>query len=230
MKTDSAIIFDMDGVLLDTPKIHREVWRDFASTAPWPAVRHYRALSAGRRSRDVLEELIGDEVPDQQIEDIVASLHRDFLRRCRGSDLVFPAMRRTVEQLRGTIPLALATSAPRHVAREMLDDLFPSFDAVITSDECATGKPDPEVYGRARTALGKGTSPVLAVEDTAIGVQAAVAAGCTAWALALNPVSASAVITAGASVVAVSVAELADLIVSFAERSAQLPLAKYSRA
>ncbi len=216
MSSVTAVIFDMDGVLLDTPRIHREVWLEFASNAPWPEVRNYQSTSAGRRSKDVLEELIGHEVSGRQIDDVVASLHGDFLRRCRGNDLVFPDMRRAVEQLRGNIPIALATSAPRYVAREMLDDLFPSFDATITSDECGKGKPDPEVYARARAALSNVASSALAVEDTAIGVKSAVAAGCTTWALALNSTVAADVVGAGASVVVTGVHDLANLIVSSA--------------
>lgn len=219
MSSFAAVIFDMDGVLLDTPRIHREVWREFASNARWPQVRNYESTSAGRRSKDVLEELIGHEVSGRQIDDVVASLHRDFLRRCQGNDLVFPDMRRTVEQLRGKVPIALATSAPRYVAREMLDDLFPSFDVTITSDECAKGKPDPEVYDRARTALSGVASPTLAIEDTAIGVKSAVAAGCTTWALALDPSAASDIVAAGASVAVTDVKDLANLIVSSAGRS-----------
>lgn len=216
MSSIGAVIFDMDGVLLDTPRIHREVWLEFASNAPWAEVRNYESTSAGRRSRDVLEELIGHKVSNRQIEDIVVSLHGDFLRRCRGMDLVFPAMRQAVEQLRGAIPIALATSAPRYVAVEMLDDLFPCFDATITSDECGKGKPDPEVYARARAALANVAAPALAVEDTAIGVKSAVAAGCTTWALALTPTVASDVVGAGASVVVSDIRGLANLIVSSA--------------
>jgi HAD superfamily hydrolase (TIGR01509 family) len=219
MSSFAAIIFDMDGVLLDTPRIHREVWREFASNALWPEIRNYESTSAGRRSKDLLDELIGHKVSSRQIDDIVASLHGDFLRRCRGNDLVFPDMRRAVEQLRGNIPIAVATSAPRYVAREMLDDLFPSFDVTITSDECGKGKPDPEVYARARAALSGAASPTLAVEDTAIGVKSAVAAGCTTWALALNPSAASDMVGAGASVVATGIKDLANLIVRSPGRS-----------
>lgn len=219
MSSVAAVIFDMDGVLLDTPRIHREVWREFASNAPWPEVRNYESTSAGRRSRDVLEELIGHKVSSRQIDEVVASLHGDFLRRCQGNDLVFPDMRRAVEQLRGNVPIGLATSAPRYVAREMLDDLFPSFDVTITSDECGKGKPDPEVYARARAELPDCASPALAVEDTAIGVKSAVAAGCTTWALALTPSVASDVIGAGASVAVTGIKDLANLIVSSAGSS-----------
>lgn len=221
MNSVGAVIFDMDGVLLDTPRIHREVWLEFASNAPWAEVRNYESTSAGRRSRDVLDELIAHLVSPGQIEDIVTSLHGDFLRRCRGEDLVFPAMRQAVEQLRGHVPIALATSAPRYVAVEMLDDLFTSFNATITSDECSKGKPDPEVYARARAALENVPSPALAVEDTSIGVKSAVAAGCTTWALAPDPTVASEAVRAGASVVVSDVSELADLIVRSASWSSR---------
>jgi beta-phosphoglucomutase-like phosphatase (HAD superfamily) len=109
------------------------------------------------------------------------------------------------------VPVAIATSAPSHVARALLGDLFFAVDVAITSDDCRKGKPNPEVYLRARRALGLEEGEVLVIEDTGIGVRAGVAASCDVWAIAVEPVTASACHEAGASVVARDAQSMASL-------------------
>jgi beta-phosphoglucomutase len=207
-----GLVLDMDGVVVDTPALHRRVWTEFTETAPWPEVRRHRPGSAGRRSRDVLTELLGERLDETEIDAIVAGLHADFLRLVSTSDTVFPAMRLLIGSLTGRVPLAIATSAPRHVVESLLGDLLSSVDAVITSDECRAGKPDPEVYLRATRALGLEGGDVLVIEDTAIGARAAVAAGCDVWAIAVDPVAASACHEAGATVVVRDADAMASLV------------------
>ncbi|WP_235500811.1 HAD family hydrolase [Agreia sp. Leaf335] len=202
----------MDGVIVDTPALHRRVWSEFVNTAPWPEVREYRPGAAGRRSKDVLTELLGERLSDDEIDDVVAGLHTKFLHLAASEDRVFPAMRSFIRSASGRIPLAIATSAPGHVVRGLLGELVDSVDVTITSDDCRAGKPNPEVYLRARRAMGLEQRNVLVVEDTGIGVRAGVAADCDVWAIAVSPDAASACHEAGASVMARGAAQMASIL------------------
>lgn len=207
-----GLVLDMDGVIVDTPTLHRRVWAEFVESAPWPELRDRPRGAVGRRSKDVLTEVLGDRVDRGEIDGIVADLHTRFLRLARARDTVFPGMRALITGLSGRVPLAIGTSAPRHVVRELLGDVLGMVDVTITSDECAAGKPDPEVYVRACAGLGLPADRVLVIEDTSIGVRAGTAAGCAVWAIAVEPTTASTALEAGAVVVARDAEEMASIV------------------
>jgi HAD superfamily hydrolase (TIGR01509 family) len=207
-----GLVLDMDGVIVDTPALHRRVWSEFIDSAPWPEIHERRPGAVGRRSKDVLSELLSARLSETEIDGIVAGLHARFLDLASARDTVFPAMRSLIRELSGTVPLAIATSAPSHVARTLLGDLFFSVDVAITSDDCRKGKPNPEVYLRARRALGLEEESVLVIEDTGIGVRSGIAASCDVWAIAVEPVTASACHEAGASVVTRDAEAMASLV------------------
>lgn len=207
-----GLVLDMDGVIVDTPALHRRVWAEFVDAAPWPELRERPPGSAGRRSKDVLTEVLGERLSGEEIDGIVAELHTRFLRLAEDADTVFPAMRDLIGRVAGRVPVAIGTSAPRHVVERLLGDLLASVDATITSDECDAGKPSPEVYVRARQALGLADGRVLVVEDTAIGVAAGVAAGCDVWAIVTEPDAAAACLRAGASIITRDADAMAALV------------------
>jgi HAD superfamily hydrolase (TIGR01509 family) len=85
------------------------------------------------------------------------------------------------------IPMALVTMSIRRMADSIAASAgFPAFGAVIAGDEVVNGKPDPEAYLRAATALGVEITDCLAIEDSEFGVAAAVASGATTLALPLH--------------------------------------------
>ncbi|MDI2098668.1 HAD family hydrolase [Ruicaihuangia caeni] len=205
-----AIVFDMDGVLVDTPSVHRGVWLDFVRDAPWDELRAFAPGATGRRSRDVLGEVLGHRLPPAEIDAIVAGLHERFLERSRGVDLVFPQLSPVLDDLSAALPLAVATSAPPHVVDALLGPLAHTFAGIITGADCTHGKPHPEVYRRAVSLLRHPADRVLAIEDTVVGVTAAVAAGCRVW--AVDHQGAGGFTEAGAEAVAGSAGELAVML------------------
>src|SRR5206468_55025 len=84
-----------------------------------------------------------------------------------------------VERLRGRVPLALASNSGREVVDTALAtaQLGDAFDAIVTSDDVADGKPAPDIYLVACERLGVRPEDALALEDTASGIAAAKAAG-----------------------------------------------------
>lgn len=202
-----AVVFDMDGVLVDSTALHREVWETFVASSPWPDLKARAGRATGRRSQDVLREVLGDDLTETEIAAIVAHLHEDFLRRASSRRLLFPDAERLLGATAATVPTALATSAPATVVRTLLGGLADGFAAVVTSEGCGAGKPHPEIYLRACDALGVSPERVIAVEDARAGVESAVAAGCCAW--GVNAERSHDLVAAGATVVAPDLGVLA---------------------
>ncbi|HEU0206795.1 MAG TPA: HAD family phosphatase [Pseudolysinimonas sp.] len=99
-----------------------------------------------------------------------------------------PGSREMLEQVHAAgIPMALVTMSIRRMADSIAASAgFPAFGAVVAGDEVDNGKPDPEAYLRAATALEVDISDCLAIEDSEFGVAAAVASGATTLALPLH--------------------------------------------
>jgi beta-phosphoglucomutase len=174
-----GVVFDMDGVLVDSHAIHREAWRRFLSTVGHEVPEHeLDFILDGRKRSDILLHFLGDRSPTE-IE--------EFGRR---KDCIFRQMQAKVAPLPGVVrllyelqsqgvALGLATSASRSRATSTLARLGIEnmFRAIVTGDDVESGKPDPAIYQRSFQELGINPACLLAVEDAIAGVQAAASAG-----------------------------------------------------
>jgi HAD superfamily hydrolase (TIGR01509 family) len=177
----AAVVFDMDGVIFDTEKLY------FAAQDELLRRRHHRytpelALRImgmpGVPAMEVVREALGLDDPAQALYDesqvLFQSLLPTELQMMDGAlDLL--------ETARGCgLPVAVATSTKRDLAMRMLDafDLPRRFDAILTFDDVAHGKPHPEMYQKACAALGVEPASALVIEDSVNGVTSALAAGC----------------------------------------------------
>jgi HAD superfamily hydrolase (TIGR01509 family) len=175
-----AVIFDMDGLLLDTEVVwlraeealfaaHGEVFTredklfvigtDFVTTARYFAER--LGLPAER----------GPALVDEMIESMAEALQRDVAGR--------PGALELVARLRGRLPLALASNSPRRLVDAALATagLTDAFDVIVTSDDVLHSKPAPDIYLLACERLRVAPEHVLALEDSSAGVASAKAAG-----------------------------------------------------
>jgi HAD superfamily hydrolase (TIGR01509 family) len=174
-----AVVFDLDGVLLDSEKLwdqaRREVaarhegrWRDEATTA-------MQGMSSAEWSRYMRDTLAVDLTPEQISDLVVAGL----LERYRhGLPLITGAVE-AVRRIAARWPLALASSANRVVIDMVLAvaGLSEEFGASVSSEEVPRGKPAPDVYLEAARRLGQPPAACAAVEDSASGIKSAIAAG-----------------------------------------------------
>jgi len=209
-----AVVFDLDGVLVDT-----EPWWHDVRVA-WAAARG-RAWSEadsracmGRNSREwseVMRERTGVTDPPAEVErEVVGAL---VARYATMAVPVVPGAAEAAARIAARLPSAIASSAHPVVIRAALDatGLASAFVAVVSSDDVARGKPEPDVYLEAARRLGGEPARRRVVEDSSNGVRAGRAAGMVVV-LVPNPS-----VPPGPGAV-----EAADIVV---ERLADLPLA-----
>jgi sugar-phosphatase len=166
----SAVIFDLDGVLVDSVALVEQQWRRWAAAR---GIRPEAVLQVchGRRAL----ETIRLAAPHLDAEAEAAALAGE---ECTDADLrALPGADRLLAQIPAG-SWAVATSGPRAVAIGRLQTAgLPLPEALISADDVTHGKPHPEVYQRAAAALGLPPSECIVVEDSPAGIEAARAAG-----------------------------------------------------
>lgn len=176
-----AVIFDMDGVMIDSNPYHKKAWKAFCDTHGIRLGEEDLLRNVyGRLGKDALPWIFGRELPD----DLVASYSDEInaLYRTLYADAIapVPGLVAFVGLLRGAgVPVAVATSAPPVNVGFVLSriGLAGSFDIVIDSTAVMRGKPDPEIYLTAARALGTPPETCIVIEDSLSGIEAARRAG-----------------------------------------------------
>lgn len=174
-----AVVFDLDGVLLDSEQLWDEARRDVVARyhGRWraDATAAMQGMSSPEWSHYLRHEL-GVALEEDRIADLVVA---DLLARYRPDPPLVAGARQTVARIAARWPLALASSSNRVVIEEVLKvgDLAGLFQATVSSEEVPRGKPAPDVYLEAARRLGRAPQACAAVEDSANGIDAALAAG-----------------------------------------------------
>lgn len=179
----AALVFDFDGVLADTERLHLRALQATLATRGWTLTdADYFALYLGYDDRGCLAEFTRRQgvtlAPDEAL-----ALLRDKERRYadlfdRG-DVLFPTARPCIERLAAHMPLAIASGSLRGEIERILDanGLRHHFQVIVGADDVVEGKPAPESYARAVEALGVPGGAAVAIEDSPWGLQSARGAG-----------------------------------------------------
>jgi HAD superfamily hydrolase (TIGR01509 family) len=174
----AAVIFDLDGVLLDSEAAWVKVKREFTeeSGGHWKESAQWDMLgmSSIEWSRYMHDEL-GVPVPPEQISsDVADRLAQQYRERLP----LLPGAVDAVRSLARHWPLALATSSNRNVIDLVLEKagLADAFAATVSSEEVERGKPAPDVYLEAAKRLGVEPRACVAIEDSTSGIRSAHAA------------------------------------------------------
>jgi HAD superfamily hydrolase (TIGR01509 family) len=175
----AAVVFDLDGVLIDSEQVWAEVREQLARErgGRWPpeAARRMMGMSSPEWSGYMADELAVPMTP----REISAEVVERVAARYRAELPLLPGAVETVRRLAGRWPLGLASSANRPLIDLVLQDagLGDAFAATVSSEEVDRGKPAPDVYLEASARLGVEPGRCAAVEDSANGIRAALAAG-----------------------------------------------------
>jgi beta-phosphoglucomutase len=194
-----GVIFDFDGVIVDSHRVHKRAWRKFLeSVGKTVSEEELLFVLDGRKREDILRHFLGDLDPEQMMSygHRKEQFFRDEARDVQPLDGLLGLLD---DLLEAGVAVGVASSGSRGRVNFLLDrlDLKKHFQVVITGDEVENGKPDPSVFLKAAQALRKDPGELLAFEDAASGVQSAKAAGMKCIGIA-QPDRASVLLDSGA--------------------------------
>jgi HAD superfamily hydrolase (TIGR01509 family) len=174
-----AVVFDLDGVILDTEELWDEVREKLARERGGHWTERAQADMMGMSSTEwsrYMHEVVGLSEPPQEINrEVVARMLASYADRLPLIDGAVEAVQRLAERW----PLGVASSSNRELIDRALElsGLAPCFQATVSSEEVAHGKPAPDVYLEAARRLGVRPRECAAIEDSANGIRSAIAAG-----------------------------------------------------
>ena len=174
-----AVVFDLDGVLLDTEELWNEARRQITDErgGRWrdDAQRTMMGMSSPEWSRYMHDVLVVPDPPEEISVEVVKRLEALYRERLPLVPGALEAVRRIGERW----PLAIASSSNRPLIDLFLEltDTGDLFGATVSSEEVARGKPAPDVYLEAARRLGVSPATCAAIEDSENGIRSAAAAG-----------------------------------------------------
>ena len=175
-----ALIFDMDGVMVDSNPVHREAWVAFnrrygLETTPAMLERMY-----GKRNDEIIRDYFGDGLGPEEVA-ARSRAKEELYREMAGSrieQMLVPGLRAFLDRYRAA-PMAVASNAEPENVAFVLDraGLKPYFRVVVDGHQAVHPKPHPDIYLRAATLLEVAPANSIVIEDSPTGVAAAKAAG-----------------------------------------------------
>jgi HAD superfamily hydrolase (TIGR01509 family) len=177
-----AVVFDMDGVLIDTEKHYIEAWVEAARGAGFDFRREHalmlRSLDVGMACR-LMKGIFGEDFDYYAIREVrrglvAARLEKYGLEKKSGIDELLAYLKEK------NIKTAVATATPIELTYEHLEKIGirDKFDRIVSAKQVEHGKPAPDVYLYACSEIGENPSDCIAIEDSPNGIKSAYAAGC----------------------------------------------------
>lgn len=174
-----AVIFDLDGVLVDSEELWDVVRRDVAAEAGrrWPteATRAMQGMSTAEWSAYLTGAVGVPAEPDKVAATVIDRMAAQYEARLP----LLPGAVEVVERLGRRWPLGLASSSPRRLIDTVLESagLAHWFQVSVSTEQVTAGKPSPAVYQTAAQRLGVRSQEAIAIEDSTNGLRSAAAAG-----------------------------------------------------
>lgn len=176
-----AVLWDLDGTLVDSTELHWIAWRDTMAAEGVPITREMFESTFGWKNDPILRRWIGEDTSEDRKRRIANQKERSYRMALRREGVQpLPGAREWVERLQADgWKQAIASSAPRANIDAVLEvlDLGHDFEAIVSAEDVTLGKPDPQVFLLAAERLGVPPSRAIVVEDAEAGIEAARRAG-----------------------------------------------------
>jgi HAD superfamily hydrolase (TIGR01509 family) len=186
MQRFDAVIFDMDGVIVDSEPLHERAFREVFAEMGYGET-HGIDFPAyyGRSDRALWLDFIEKHKPARTLDELADWKQRRFLEMIRADEPIFEDLPRLVQRLSVNYKLGLASGSYHPVIDVILSlkDLRKYFPVVVSVQDVARGKPAPDVFLRAAELLKVEPARCCVIEDATAGVEAARAAGMTVIAI-----------------------------------------------
>ena len=175
-----AVIFDMDGVIVDNHYYHVQAWKTFAKKHNISISDDEITEKFGGINREIIPEILGNEYSEGEINEMANEKERIY-REIYDPDIhEIEGLTNLLEQLKKEgFELAVATSAPTENSDFVLDrlNIRRFFTLITTAADITHGKPDPEIYRLTADRLKISPSDCIVFEDSVRGIQSALSAG-----------------------------------------------------
>lgn len=173
----SALLFDLDGTLADTDRLHEQAWLEALAAQGIQADHHYYQTHISGGLNPEIAARVLPHLSPQEREAFIRGKEARFRQMAKGIPPI-PGLGKLWEWAgEQGLGRALVSNAPRDNALHMLVMLGLEFDRVVLAEELAVGKPDPLPYRTTLEQLGIAPDRALAFEDSPSGIRSAVAAG-----------------------------------------------------
>jgi len=175
-----AVIWDVDGTLVDTAELHFAAWVRLAREMGRPFSRDDFAATFGRRNPEIIRFLFRQEFSDAEVLDIGERKETYYRAAAEQGVRLLPGVREMLAGLHARgVQQAVGSSAPRRNLDLILriTDSRQYFDAIVGMEDTQRGKPDPQVFLVAAEKLGVPPGRCVVFEDAVAGVEAAKAGG-----------------------------------------------------
>jgi beta-phosphoglucomutase family hydrolase len=179
MTSKQGVLWDMDGVLVDTGEFHFQSWRVVLSAYGIPFSRKAFRDTFGMNNAGILSILLGDELTPELLSDISQEKERLFREAVQGHAEPLPGVLAWLERLQAAgFRQSIASSAPQANIDTLVDELGlrAYFDAIVSGVDLP-GKPQPDLFLKAARLLDVPPARCVVFEDAVAGVEAAVRAG-----------------------------------------------------
>ena len=169
-----AVLWDMDGTLLDSAEYHWLSWREILASERFELAHEQFVATFGQRNDTILRDWLGADLPINEIERIGAAKEARYRELVRSSGItLLPGVEHWLRQLRADgWRQAVASAAPRANVEAIVAalDIAAYFDAISSAEDVQRGKPDPQVFLVAAERVGVPPARCIVVEDAPAGL------------------------------------------------------------